>query len=60
MKVEMLKSAADPVKTLIRGKVYDLANAEANEFIEIGAARKIKAEDIKQHHTPPSTDPLET
>ena len=60
MKVEMLKPASDPKQTLLRGKVYDLPSSEANELIDLGAARKIKEADIKPRHTPPSTEPIET
>ena len=53
MKVEILTMAADPDRTLIRGKVYDLPDAEAKGLIEAKAARKIAEKDIKPRHTPP-------
>ena len=60
MKVLMRENSAGPDKVLIRGKVYDLPSAEANEFIELDAAEKIKDADIKSYHEPPSTTPRET
>ena len=60
MKVLMLKAAADPERVLLRGKVYDLSNAAANELIDEEAAEKIKDGDIKPYHEPPSTTPRET
>ena len=59
MKVEILTMSADPERTLIRGKVYDLPNSVANELIEADAARKIADKDIKPRHTPPSDVPRE-
>ena len=60
MKVLMLKAAADPERVLLRGKVYDLSNAAANELIEVEAAEKIKEADIRPYHEPPSMTPRET
>ena len=60
MKILMLKAAADPERVLLRGKVYDLSNAAANELIEAEAAEKIQAEDVKPYHEPPSMTPRET
>ena len=51
--------SADPERTLIRGKAYDLPNSVANELIEADAARKIADKDIKPRHTPPSDVPRE-
>ena len=59
MKIVMLKQSADPERVLILGKVYDLPQKVAQELIEVAAARKISENEIKPHHTPPSTEPRE-